>query len=94
MSKQKSSYVFVWNDCQPHSTIEGNIIPLERFRSIIWNQVNNIIEVSRDNMIYCYHSIKDLQNDREFGKCFFEKRSLEESIYRGSDISISFVERD
>ena len=73
MSKQKSSYVFVWNDCQPHSTIEGNIIPLERFRSIIWNQLDNIIQVSRDNMIYCYHSIKDLQNDREAGKCFFKK---------------------
>ena len=73
MSKQKSSYLFVWNDCQPHSTIEGNIIPLERFRSIIWNQINNVIQVSRDNMIYCYHSIKDLQNDRKMGKCFFQR---------------------
>jgi len=73
MSKQKSSYIFVWNDCQPHSTIEGNIIPLELFRSIIWNQVNNIIEVSRNNMIYCYHSTKDLQSDRKMGKCFFQE---------------------
>lgn len=72
-SKQKSSYAFVWNNCQPHSTIEANIIPLEDFRSIIWNQINNNIQVSRDNMLYCYHSIKDLRNDRETGKCFFEK---------------------
>ncbi len=73
-SKQKSLYTFVWNDYQPHSTIEGNIIPLEHFRSIIWNQINNIIQVSRDNMIYCYHSIKDLQDDIKMGKMFFNKK--------------------
>lgn len=73
VSKQKSPYTFLWNDYQPHSTIEGNMIPLEHFKSIIWNRVNNIIQVSKDNMIYCYHSIKDLQNDREIGKCFFKK---------------------
>ena len=75
-SKQKSLYTFVWNDYQPHSTIEGNIIPLERFRSIIWNQINNIIQVSRDNMIYCYHSNKDLKDDREKGRHFFKKDYL------------------
>ncbi len=69
----KSNYTFVWNNCQPHSTIEGNIIPLEDLRSIIWNRLNNIIQISRDNMLYCYHSIRDLQNDREIGKCFFQE---------------------
>jgi len=74
----KSNYTFVWNDYQPHSTIEGNIVPLRDFRFIIWNEIDNIIQVSRNNMIYCYHSNKDLKNERETGRCFFKPSYIEE----------------
>ncbi|MDD5177691.1 MAG: PEP-utilizing enzyme [Candidatus Nanoarchaeia archaeon] len=70
---EKSRYRLVWGDIQPHLTIEGNILSFKNFRNNIWNQVDNIIQVSRKNKIYCYHSIKDLENDVERGKNFLNK---------------------
>lgn len=72
-TRNKRKYKFLWNNFQPHYTIEANLLSLEYFRSILWNQLNNIIQVSKNNMIYCFHSVKDLKNDREKGRYFFEK---------------------
>ncbi|MFH1053971.1 MAG: PEP-utilizing enzyme [Candidatus Woesearchaeota archaeon] len=83
----ESNYTFLWNDYQPHRTIEGNIIPLKQFRDTIWNQLNNIIQVSRHNHIYCFHSTEDLKNDIERGKNFFDKEYAAKFLAEINEIS-------
>ena len=72
-SGPKSDYTFLWRDSQPPITIQTNINSFKNYSNITWNQVNNIIEVSEKNNISCYHSTKDLDNDVERGKLYFDK---------------------
>lgn len=66
--QKESKYVFLWSDYQPDYTVETNIESLAKYPKIDWNEIDNIIEVSRDNRISTYHSKKDLENDRKRGK--------------------------
>ncbi len=73
----KSDYKFIWGNYHPHWTIEANMYPFMNLRNIVWNKINKIIEVSRNNNIECYHSIEDLKDDREKGKLFLDKEYRE-----------------
>ncbi len=66
----KSPYTFLWSNHQTHFTIEMNLNALLKLRHILWNQLNNVISVSRNNRIFCYHSNKDLEEDGERSKLF------------------------
>ena len=80
MTEQKSPYTFLWGDYQPHWTIETNINAFIKHRNTIWNQVDNIIQVSRNNKISCFHSKKDLENDVKRGKTHLDKESFKKLI--------------
>ena len=72
---KKSGYTFLWGDYQPLHTIETNINGFIMFRQHPWNRSDNIIEVSRKGMIQCYHSTRDLDNDVERGRLYFDQRA-------------------
>ncbi|MBW2981508.1 hypothetical protein KY343_01380, partial [Candidatus Woesearchaeota archaeon] len=71
-SEKKSRYLFLWGDYQPHLTIELNINSFMKFSNIPWNNVKNIIQLSRKNVISCFHSKEDFQKDEELGKKFLD----------------------
>lgn len=73
VKKSKSQYIFLWGDYQPLCTIETNINAFIKFKKILWNHSENIIQVSKNNKISCFHSKKDLQKDTELGKQFLKK---------------------
>ncbi len=74
MKKQEPDYTFLWSNNQLLSTLEMNLLSFKRLKENTWNQVENIIEVSRNNKILCYHSKADLKRDRERGKNFLKKK--------------------
>ncbi len=72
--KQKSPYAFLWGDYQTLWSVEVNQVSFKKFRKEnIWNEADNIIQVLHDNRCSCFHSSKDLKNDIEKGKLFFNK---------------------
>ena len=80
MELEKSSYTFLWSNFQTHYTIEMNITSLIKFNHILWNKINNIIAVSRNNTISCFHSDKDLEDDLQKGKQFLDNNFREKFI--------------
>jgi phosphoenolpyruvate synthase/pyruvate phosphate dikinase len=77
---EKSQYQFLWSDKQTHLTVETNIASFQDFPNEPWNQVKNIIEVSRNNRIFCYHSIEDLKKDKERGKNYLNSKYQKQFI--------------
>lgn len=51
----------------PDFDIEKNINSFIKYPNINWNQVSNVLMVSRKNKLSCYHSNEDLKNDRGRG---------------------------
>lgn len=90
-SKQKSPYTFIWSDYQPCLDIEENINSLIKFSKAGkgWNELKNVILVSRNNRINCYHSKTDLKTDKERGKKLFIKKFFSDLI---SQIEKAFLE--
>lgn len=82
MAEQNSNYTFLWSDYQPDFDVEKNINSIIKFPEAGngWNEVKNIIMVSRENRISCYHSNADLINDRERGKKLFDEKFFAELI--------------
>ena len=68
-----SNYQFIWGNTQSLSTIENNLNGGMRYKNNIWNKMSNIIQVVRNNKISTYHSIKDLDEDVELGRNYFNK---------------------
>ncbi|PIN76571.1 hypothetical protein COV17_02025 [Candidatus Woesearchaeota archaeon CG10_big_fil_rev_8_21_14_0_10_36_11] len=81
---KKSPYTFVWSNYQTHFTIQMNINGLKNKRDIIWNRINNILVVSKNNTISCYHSNDDLQDDIEKGKNFLNDEFVQD-FFNGVD---------
>jgi phosphoenolpyruvate synthase/pyruvate phosphate dikinase len=79
-NQKESKYRFIWSNHQTDFTIETNIKSLIKYPEIEWNQMKNIIEVSRDNKISAYYSIKDLDNDKERGKKLLEEEYFKKLI--------------
>jgi len=71
--ENKGDYTFLWSDYQPNMTVQMNNRSIMKFKEIDWNDIKNVILVSRNKNILCFHSIEDLRNDRERGKKFFDK---------------------
>ena len=70
----KEKYVFLWGDWQPAYTLDWNISNFIRYKDYLpWNDVNNILEVSKGGQILCFHSKKDIDNDIKRGKLFLDK---------------------
>ena len=61
-------------------TIECNINNIFKYPKIPWNKIENIIEVSRNNKIFCYHSKKDVERDYEDGKKYFDNKFSEQYL--------------
>ncbi len=77
---QKSLYRFLWSDNCPHWNLERNIGALRNFRNIIWNQRSAMLQVSRDNKVLCFFSIKDLEKDKKDGRLYFDEKFSKEMI--------------
>ncbi len=71
---KKHKYRFLWGDWQPPYTFDWNIDGFIKYRDFPWQKVDNIIEVSENCIISCFHSTKDLQNDIKRGKLYFDKK--------------------
>lgn len=76
----KSKYAFIWSNYQADFTVEMNINSLIKYPKIDWNEMKNVIEVSRNNKISAYYSKKDLENDKERGKTLLEKEYFKKLI--------------
>ena len=70
----KPKYTFLWGDWQPTYTLDWNIDNFTEYRKFPWNQVDNIIEISENQQIMCFHSKKDIENDIERGKLFLNSK--------------------
>ena len=69
----KEKYVFLWGDWQPAYTLDWNISNFIIYRDYLpWNDVRNIIEVSKNGQISCFHSKGDINNDIKRGKLFLD----------------------
>ena len=68
-----NKYKFIWGDYQSLITIEMNFRALEKHSDFEWNQINHMIEVTKNNVIKCYHGSSDMKNDIERGKKFLVK---------------------
>lgn len=79
-SQGKSKYAFIWSNYQAGFTIETNINSLIKYPEIDWNEIKNVIEVSRNNKISAYYSKKDLRNDKERGRKLLEKEYFKKLI--------------
>jgi len=74
-SINKTKYSFIWSDHEPNIFIEANINSFIKFSTVTpWNDVTAIIQVSNNNDIRCFHSIKDLKADSERGKSLLNKK--------------------
>ena len=82
MKKQfeKSSYKFLWSSYQSLRVLEMDLTPFLYYRNFDWNKVDNIIMVAKNNTIQCFHSIKDLERDKEIGKKLFNEKYQNEFI--------------
>jgi len=77
-----SHYTFIWGNTQFPRTVEKNILCLKRYNNIIWNQIDNIIQVSRNNRISTFHSTKDLEKDVEKGRNWLSKEFADGTILK------------
>ncbi|MBL7058355.1 hypothetical protein ISS03_03390 [Patescibacteria group bacterium] len=68
---EESPYLFLWSNTQSHLTIEMNINGFIKHKKESFNNAKNIIEVSRNNKISCYHALIDLDLDAVEGKDVF-----------------------
>src|SRR3989338_10852962 len=75
-----TDYTFVWANHQPHWNIQANFMGPEKFRHIVWNQIGNVISVSRKNQISTYHSFESLENDTERGKAFLDINTVKQFL--------------
>ena len=71
MSK-KMEYTFVWSDYQSLLTLEMNLEAARILRDNIWNQIDTIVEVAKDNVIRCFHSTEDIHQDVKRGEVFLD----------------------
>jgi phosphohistidine swiveling domain-containing protein len=68
-----NNYIFLWTNHQPLYTFENNLNAFGDNKENTWNQIENIIQVSRKNDIFTYHSKKDFEKDRKRGKNFLDR---------------------
>ena len=66
--KHESTYRFLWGNKQSVLTLQWNALAFRDYRSNIWNQVDNIIQISHESRIRTFHSIKDLHSDERRGE--------------------------
>lgn len=79
-----SDYVFLWSNYQWMMTIESNLRSFKEANSFEWHDLRRVLQVSRNNTIYCYHSKKDIQGDYMRGKQFFDQEYLQRFIEGGN----------
>ncbi|MFA5877877.1 MAG: PEP-utilizing enzyme [Candidatus Staskawiczbacteria bacterium] len=73
----RTKFRFLWSNHEPNIFIEANINSFIKFRDVTpWNDVSEIIQVSADNDIRCFHSEKDIERDTERGKLLFDKKFI------------------
>ena len=68
-----SNYTFVWGNTQGMFTIEGDRVSIANYRNIVWNRLNKVISIVRDNRISGYLSNEDITGNNERGKLWFDK---------------------
>ena len=68
----KSGYTFLWGDNQPLWTVEAYITVFMKYRHIVWNRLDNILLVSRDNKILTFHSTLDVERNKKRGRLYLD----------------------
>ncbi len=71
MKGKKVAFQFSWGNYQAMETIENNIEALARENA--WRKMSDVIEVSRANNIRTYHSLEDLEQDKERSRMFLRE---------------------
>ena len=70
---EESRFRFLWGNYHPHIIIQNNLESMSRHPDIDWNDIDEMIKVSRNNKASCYHSKSDLKKDIERGRLMFKK---------------------
>lgn len=70
---KKKPYKFIWGNSQYLVTVQMNLISPLKYPEIPWNNINRILEISRNNKISTYHGAEDLERDVEEGKNYLNK---------------------
>jgi phosphohistidine swiveling domain-containing protein len=68
-----SNYIFLWSNFQSYGTVEFNFRGMRDLRDKPFNRIDNVIKVTRKNIISCFHSKADIEKDKERGKKFLDR---------------------
>lgn len=74
-----SKYRYLWGNYQAHWTsVEAYLSAFLQLPHLIpWNQCKNKFQISRDNRLFTFQSVDDLDADKERGKLFLEGEFFE-----------------